>query len=424
MSEIKTVPTQGYRYKVVRGDRLNNIEKTAYGSVKGLIEGANPFLGRRKVSLEGRPTIYPGDILTVPVLPTFKTLRTNQEKVQLKNKSKNDLTIIIGKKEITYESARIIKTLDTAADGWTAKIPWTPGLDHDLDALLTPYTYPDAKVFIGDELLISGLLYTVTPSISNTGRAIELAGFSYTADCIDSTVPPPYEENNVTLQQRADKLLQHIGIKSVFDFDPGGLFDRVTAERTDTIFSHLASLASQRGLLVSSTPEGNLLFTKANPTAPVATLATADGQISSLSASFNGRAAFNNITAFGESPGNPAKSASAIDELIPKSRFIAFSADDTTDGDIQQAAEWRRSQIYSASFEIQIPVIGWYANDRELWRAGQSVEVVAPEIFAPNGFTFLIKQVEYVIENTGRTGVLSVVPPTVYTGEQVVFPWS
>jgi len=421
---FKDFPTPGYQYRVKRNESPNIIENHAYGSVKGVLENANPFLLERRY-VGGRATIYTGDELIIPLLPEIREIKTEKEDFQLASKNKNDFTIVIGSREIKFQSARAIRTMDTAADSWTARVAWNPGQDADFDNLIKPYTYQDAKVFIGDERIITGSLYTPTTNKSNSGITVDLEGFSYTADAIDSTMVPPYEVSNITPEDRANQLLNHIGVKSVFDFNFGGPFDRLTAEITDTIFSHLQEMIGQRGGLFSSTPYGNALFTRAKTDgAPVGTLEAGGTFYNSIGGKFDGRKMFNSITAIGESPGNTSKKATVNDSSIPRSRFFTFKADDTTDGDIENAAAWKRSQLYADAYTIQLPVTGWYSPNGTLWRENTLVTVIDPVIFAPDGFTFLIRQVEYVLENSGRTAILSLVPPTVYSGGKIILPWS
>jgi prophage tail gpP-like protein len=423
MSNIKPTPTQGYQYKVVAGDRIDNIEKTAYGYITKMIEGANPFLSTRGISLENRPILWVDDILTIPVLAELQEIKTDLANSQLQGKSQEEISIIVENRELKFINARIIRTMDTAADSWTCRIAWTPGLDKELDKLVLPYTYPNVKVYIGNELIINGSLYSVSPEQTKNGLTLTLQGFSYAIDIVDSTMPAPYSVDNITLQDRANQLLQHIGIKAIFEADPGGPFDRVTGEITDTIFNHLAELATQRGLLISSTPDGNLLFTKTSTLPVVGTIESGNPQMLTWRANFDGRKLFNQITAIGESPGNAVKKAIAIDSNIPKSRFFTFNANETTDGDIQQSANWKKTKQYADALTLSTPVVGWYSPNGQLWKENTKVTVISPEIFIPNGFDFLIRQVEYVMENSGRTTTLSLVPPSVYTGEEIILPW-
>lgn len=438
MSNIQPRPTAGAQYRVVRGDRLDNIEKAAFGYITGTMEGANPQLAGRPISLENRPTIYAGDVLNIPLDPGLQTLKTEQAKVQLSGKGDNEVTLMIGDIEFPFESIRIIRTMDTPADGWSARVAWFPGQDKVFDSVIIPYSYPLAQVYIGNNLIVNGVMYTPAPEQSDSGLILNLEGFSFAADVIDSTMPTPYEAEKILLEDRANQLLSHIGIKAVFEADQGGEFDRVTGEKTDLIINHLVDLASQRGLLISSTPEGNLLFTKTTESEPVGTIGydstaaqtiTARNQASGENngigwgAKFDGRKLFNQITAIGESPGAVTKSATVTDDNVPRSRFFTFKADNTTEGDIEAAALWKRSKQFADALTIPFPVSSFYAPNGKLWRENTLVTVVSPEIFVPDGFTFLIRQVEYVLENSGITSTLSLVPPNVYTGERIVLPW-
>ena len=70
----------------------------------------------------------------------------------VENKSKEDFTLIIEGREIKIQSGKIIRTMDTAADGWTAKMSWIPGEDKKLDRILRPYSYSKASVYLGSTL--------------------------------------------------------------------------------------------------------------------------------------------------------------------------------------------------------------------------------------------------------------------------------
>lgn len=417
-ANLSPTPKQGFQYQVKYGDRLDFIEKSAYGYVTGLIEGANPFLAKRQISLENRPIIIAGDILNIPFLPDLKKLKT-----KLTGKDKNTMTIVIGDREINYISARLVRTMDTAADGCTCVISWAPGKDPELDELIKPFQYPDVQVFIGNELLLSGLLYGVAPEVSADGITATLEIWSYTADMIDSDVTEPLEANNITLQDWANQKLQPLGIKAIFEFDPGGPFDRITADKGTKIFDSLSELAAQRGLLLTSDVQGNALFTKAKTGAPVGTLESGQAGPLGWGAKFDGRVLFNSITAYGESPGSPVKSAQSIDENVPRSRFMSFKADDTTDGDIQKAADWKRAKLNAQALTIPFPVSYWYAPNGTIYRENTSITIKSTEIFVPNGFDFLITRVEYLAEISGLTSILQLLPPSVYNGDNLVFPW-
>lgn len=415
-------PIPGKNYTVADETTLSQVAARAYGDSVfwPRIFNANQFT----LKSTDPDSVTKGEILIIPVLSERELIRSSVVQSSISGKDKNDLTIIVNGREIKTVGARILRTMDTASDAWKATVIWEPGVDPSLDSRLKPYAYPLAQAYIGNELLVSGLLYNTKPSLTNSGSQNEIEGFSFTVDAVDSTLKPPYEKNNVDFRQRAEELIKPLGINVVFDdgVEPGGVFDRITAREGDTIFQHLLGLAKQRSFLLSSTPIGDLLVTVAKITKPVATLEEGKGNILEFSATFDGRKRFNIYRALGKSPkGN--KVGIAKDGKVPRSRFVTFNANETIDGDIQGAADWRRSKQLADALTIPLPVPGWYDPDGNLWRENTMVEVVSPTLGIEKGFTFLIKQVEYIEENSGRTAVLSILPPQVYTGKAIIEPW-
>ena len=415
-------PIPGKNYTVTDETTLSQVAARAYGDSVfwPRIFQSNQFT----LKSTDPDSVSRGEVLIVPVLSEREFIKSSVVQSSISGKEKDDLTIIINGREIKTIGARILRTMNTASDAWKATVEWEPGVDASLDARLKPYAYPLAQAYIGNELLVSGLLYITKPQLTNSGSQNEIEGFSFTADAIDSTLKPPYEKNNVNFQQRAEELIKPLGINVVFDdgVDPGGIFDRITAREGDTIFQHLLGLATQRNFLLSSTPSGDFLVTVAKITKPVATLEEGLGNILNFNASFDGRKRFNVYRALGKSPkGN--KVGISKDSKVPRSRFVTFNANETIDGDIQRVADWRRSKQLADALTIPLTVSGWYDPSGNLWRENTMVEIISPTLGVEKGFTFLIKQVEYVEENSGLTAILSIVPPQVYTGEAIIEPW-
>ena len=293
-----------------------------------------------------------------------------------------------------------------------------------MDAVTKPYQYNTASAYIGGELLVNGILYGVSPEISNRGRIKNLEGWSYTADAIDSTLKPPYEFNGAELLPLASSLVAPLGIKAVADVDTAGPFDRVTASPNDTIFGFISKLAAQRGILVSSTPQGDMLLTRAQTGGAVATLEEGAPGVMISGANFDGRKRFNAYRAVGQSPGDNAKPRIATDAAVPRSRFLTFTADETTRGNIQDAAQWRKTKTLADALTISIPVAGWTHGGGDIWRENTIVTVISETLFLPNGHDLLVRSVEYALEGDRRVTLLHLVPAEVYTGGGLVDPWT
>ena len=70
----------------------------------------------------------------------------------------------------------------------------------------------------------------------------------------------PFEFNGLNLQQIAETLAEPFGVDVVFEADAGAPFRRVKMEPTDKPLGFLVELAQQRGLVITDTVNGDLLF--------------------------------------------------------------------------------------------------------------------------------------------------------------------
>ena len=410
-------PTPGKSYTIVDEDSLSQVASRAYGNAQ---QWPRIYRANQSALRSGNPNlIYPGEVIFIPEIGEL--LRATPD---ISNREPDELTIVLDGIEIVTSSARVMLTMDTASDGWTGSLDWIPGDNPELDKRLTPYAYPRAKVYIGGVLKVSGYLYTPESEITSEGIVKNLEGFSRTADLIDSTLKPPYEENNVTLKQRVQKLVQSYGIKAVFDADTGGVFDRVTAGESDTVLNHLSKLAFERGVLISSTPEGDLLLTEADTRSkPVGTLEEGRPPVLNFKARFDGRKRFNTYRAIIDSP-DGAKEGIAKDNVVPRSRIKTFRISESTAGEIDTAAEWERNKSLVKALTIPLPVAGWLnPRDGKPWQPNTKVTVISPAIHVPNGFDFLIRSVEFSEKENEKSAILNIVPPQVYTKGEIEEPW-
>lgn len=422
--------TPGRPYVTVKGDTLSGIARQAYG--RGTLWRKIYAANQSKLKSGDLNLIFPGETINIPADDIVEKAKIDLIEAglpKLKGKEKDDFTLVIEGVELKVQSGRVLRTMDTCADGWTAGVMWNFE-NKDWKKSLRPFSYAKADCYLGELLTVRGLLYNVKNRISIDGIFKSLEGCSFTADIIDSTTKPPYEQSKVTLEQRAKQLVEPLGISVVFEIDEDPIFDRVTIEPETTIFEHLAELASQRGVLISSTPLGELLFCNAAKGKPVGTISESVPPGQSIEIEFDGRKLFNAYRIIAQSPsrknkykGN-LKHAIAKDDNVPRSRFMTFKADDVALTGLQKAADWKRSKQFADALTFPFPVSSWYAPDGTLWRENKLVTVVSKALELPDGFTFLIRSVEYLFDGKGTNAILQLVPPQVYTGETLLSPWS
>jgi prophage tail gpP-like protein len=398
-------------YSVQAGDTFTSISLRAYGVAEkeSLIRQANINIKE----------LTPGDILIIPFL---SEARRPQKEL---DKPDDIITVFIGDIELNVLSARILTSIDNMVFGWSARIPWEPGNNKELDKLLIPFTYPPASIYIGNERIVNGFLYTVSPQKANDGIFMDLTGYSFAADIMDSELKPPFEVNRIDLLNRAKQLVSPLGINVLVDkgVNIGGHFDRITATAGDTIGTHLMNLSVQRGVLLSADDEGNLLITKAKIDTFAGLISEDSPKVKTWSASFKGRKRFNSYRVYGQSPGNNAKEAVSIDKNIIKTRFMSFNATDTIKGELQAIADWKKTTRIKEALQLSLTVNDWFDDFGVRWKHNTVVKVTSPVLFLPQGFDFLIKSVEYILTVEGRSTKLNLVPPQVFTGEELTDQW-
>ena len=364
----------------------------------------------------------------------------------------NTITLIIEGLEIPVLSARISRSIDTVADAWTAEIPWTPGVDKELDRRVGPYTYCRAQIYIGSRLVNTGRLYTVKNIFGKNGLTKQLEFWSYTADLVDSMMPPNsgWQWNNSSLHEIASALCRPFGItvsisKQVTGKDYTQInekFDIIQGEITQTYADLFTKLAFQRGGLVTNDRYGMLLLTMGAKIGPVVAslgemeleayrrhLDSTSARSQSWEAAYDGRKRFATYAVYGQS-GNPEEYgdqgilSEALDAKVPPGRRTNIIVSDQTGGNVGVTAAWHRSRQLVDALTIQFPVIGYYTPAGELWDPNDFVNIKAPSMDINIATKFLVRQIDYEYTSAGETGLLHLVPPEVYTGESLREPWS
>lgn len=414
--------TPGVPYVVVPGDNLSKIAKQAYGEARRWRE---IYAANRATLRSGDPNlIFPGETIIIPGIPELDVQNTlTSTDIELPDKKFDELTILVDGNEIIVQNARIMRSMDTAADGFTAVMIYNVENDF-LSELLSPYRYNNVKVYIGGRLIVTGRIFNVTVDVEENRVTKTLEGFTNTINIVDSTpAGPPFEFKKNTLEQIAKTLVDPFQVPVVFEDDPGGQFDKVTIEPDTKIFDFLKKLAKQRNFLVTSTSKGELLFVRAKTDTIVGSLEEGNYPVLPFRFQWNGRNRFNAYKGLSKRRGKKTKYAVSKDPVVFLSRFQTFSANDSTSGDIQKVTDWHRSKQVAESLRIQVPVSTLYSSDGQLWRENAIVTFKSISAYIPDGYNFLIRSVEFIYSNEGITAQLDLVPPEVYTGLEVIEPW-
>jgi len=348
---------------------------------------------------------------------------------RMSRKPKEAFTLVLYGQEIPVLSGRIVRSIDTVADGWSAEIPWTPGKDRDLDRCVRYKSFAPAQVYLGPRLVNTGRLYAVTNSLRRDGRTKSLEGWSLTKDLVDSTIPPAavqqgqgdwqYQWTGLSVWNFANAIVRPLGLGVKTDLSAAQWteqFEEIQCEVTDTYAEVITHLAFARGMLATKDEYGNLFLTcpKIKGT-PVGTLREGDGLVTDWKLKVDGTELFYAYTVYGVSGMGDDIQSTAIDESIPTSRRTGVRSGDVTFGNVALTAKWKRNRQLVKALAFPLPVSSWYAPDGSLWSPNTLVHVVSETLEVPKGFTFLVREVECTLEKSAAAATLSLVPPEVYS---------
>lgn len=330
--------------------------------------------------------------------------------------AREQLRVVIGGVTIPeVKSATLMLSCDAAADGLTAVIPYFPELNRD--ALLSPPGYPTVEAYLGGTKMFTGRLYGRKPKFAKTGRYRTISAWSPVVDAIDSAVTPPLELNGMGLEAIAKRLLAPFGIDVVWQAGADAPFSRVSAKREEQVMEVLFRLAKQRGILVMSGSDGEIVFQQIATGDPVAIWEEGKPPFDEAELDLDGRKWFGQYVCYTKAPrGN--RQATAIDDRFPIYRRTIVEAPEGSDADMKTTAEWEARKRFAdgIAFSHQVPT--WYSSPLptgELWEPNQIVRVISPTLFLPNGFDFLIGAVEYRYDAAdGTRATLDLVSPTAY----------
>jgi prophage tail gpP-like protein len=342
----------------------------------------------------------------------------------------DDFTLVVSGRKIPVKSAKLSRSMDSAADGAVCLFAWYPGDDPLLDKYTLPFSYNPAQIYLGRSLQLDGIIYDVKHESSDSGTEKELGIYSKTVDLVDSCILPPHQYENVNIKQMATQVCSPFGINVLVDsgIDIGGPFYITCCRPEETAFQYISKYALQRQVLVSNDVNSNLMLTKAKTTLAtggllVGTLQEGNSPGQKYEMFFKGRGRYKTYRALSHSPKKIAGVLTATDSVVTRNRVLTFKAPDLMYGELQDAAIWKRNRTLAEMLSLPFPVSTWYSPIGQLWQPNTLVNVVSKTIGTKKGFTFLIRQVEFVFDDKGTTALLSLIPPECYTEGKIQEPW-
>lgn len=415
--------TPGSQYTVVDEDWLSKISIKAYGVIEKwtVIAQANPQINGRGVAIDGSPLIFEGDVLFIPL--EIEDLGETDSTLSFAQQQSDDMSVTIAGELVPIVSGSLLVTMDTASDEFTAEID-PQYISESVKRALRPYQYPSLVVRISGEIRLTGAVYVVSPRVNPKRNVVVIKGYSATIDFVDSAINPPYEQVSCSLKQRAVQFTADLGIQTVFEAGATEHFDKMSAKSGENRFTNLLKYARERGVLISCTPLGALLFhTVTQDITAIGNITENDLGGTEYAADFDGRKRFSSYRVTGKSFSGAPVTKTVVDPVVKRPRFFARGSRGEQGG-VTKQANWERSKAVADALSIKIPYSSWRSDSGILWRENRFVFVTSESLYLSDGVNLLIRSVRYSYSSRGKTALLNLVPKEVFSEEPIPDMWS
>jgi prophage tail gpP-like protein len=244
------------------------------------------------------------------------------------------------------------------------------------------------RLELDGEPVISGWVDSVTSDYDASKHTLRVTGRDATGDLCDcSAIHRSGQWHNVKIDQLASDLLAPYKIAFFVEngVDTGALFTSFDIEEGETVFECLSRAARMRALLLTSTPYGDLVITRAGQKRLASGLLEG-GNIQAARAEFQHQERFSEITVKGQSrlggdgeTEHAASSGTANDKNITRHRpLIVISDAQSNNAALSERAQWECNVRKGRALRGEITVQGWTDHDGALWTPNTVLPVTSP----------------------------------------------
>ena len=430
----------------------------------------NPQKSNEILRINNVSDIYAGQILKIP------DLFGETEKLQ----TFEGAALIINGEELKATPAITIKkTYDNLASTFGFSLP-TEEIYR-----IKPFMYDEVSVYFQGNLIVKGNVYGIEKDLS-TGARTSYSCMQQTAVLAHCNLPKslyPRTQYKVSLKTVAERICDVFGID--VEVDAGATeaankkFAETAVKPNETLAEYLSNLAKQRGLIITSTPEGNLRIAidTLNKVTPILELKNPTGKIT-----FSGDKVFSDIMAvrpatgaaqtpdtakivlnamrekaakakkegwqsvfsseeesksFNEqlkaaekaqastpnvgNPGGGARTTTSVALPVFRPKTIMQSA--AFPQPIKDFAEAEKRRMLVSACSLQVSLSYVYTTEGDLIDVNQIVTVNAPALGIDEDTDFIIREVTIKLDTGGNSCDLTLIPADWYQGNMVQF-WS
>jgi prophage tail gpP-like protein len=284
-----------------------------------------------------------------------------------------------------------------------------------------PFNAGDScSIKVGKDLILTGYIDEISVTSDSEDHILSVLGRSKAGDLVDcSAIYKTGTFVNQTLVDIAKKICSPFGISAKTDVTGIGTIKKVSIQDGETCFDFLNRSAKMEGLLLTSTPSGDVLFTRAGRSKRSFTISSTTNAIK-CEYTDNKKDVFSSYIFKGQTltgeeyrGKNYKPKASASDALTKRYRPIIIQAESQAENArLSVRAKWERNVRRSQAKKIAYTIPGWRENG-VLWDINSLVSVADPILGIED--TLLIASVELSLDESGTKTTLELVHPNAYS---------
>jgi len=319
-----------------------------------------------------------------------------------------------------------------------------------------PYSYPEIVMHLGGEVRFVGTGMAITPQVSPDQVTVTVDAYAKCGVLNDVTMLEsqlPTEFKNLTLEQIAKQVCEPFGVNVVFGqpqvvvldldsggsyldidalgrTDPGTPFEKVQLKPGKKILPFLIDLAKQRGLIIRSTPDGDLLFTVANTdTNDVIATLEENRPVVKVTPNFETQEYYSSLTGIAKTKGGATGSRFSVEnpklaDNFDVNRPYVYELNDTDPADVPVAVEARMGRMFADAISYDIDVATTEDQSTTYWTPDRYITLLAPKAMVYRKSPLLIRENELRFTPTRSDATLRTILPGALSGElPELFPW-
>lgn len=331
------------------------------------------------------------------------------------------------KKVEFFNSFSLMLKYDAVASAFSFSFYFNPK-DELQQVLFQPGHYHEVDVEHNGELLIRGWVLGQGFGVGAEKNLATVSGYSLAGVLEDCEIPTslyPLQSDGRTLLQIAQRLVSpfpfNVSVDAVVAAKMNSKFDTSTASETQTIKGYLTELAAQKKIIISHTPNGDVLFTEAKTKIEPFYHFENGMPDTTMSLNIDGQSMHSHITVQKQasSDGGNAGEITIRNPYVPYVfRPKVSSQSSGNDIDTSEAARMALAAELKA-IKLTITTNVWEI-DGKIIKPNSIVTVKNDELYLFKKTRWFVESIQFNGNETSTTAILTCVLPEVYNSDPVI----